>query len=258
MFRFEALAIVFFALIAAAAPFSRGTARRKRTAIGVSGIVVALILVLSRATSADVRGWVAHLYLVSGYWVPALLTPEARATTFEAWLVRSDAAWRRYALGLPRWVEGVLELFYLFCYPAVPLSFAAVWSRGRLADVDRFWLSVLAAGFASYGCLPWLMSRPPRLIQEPLLERHPLASINTVVLRRVSHGLNTFPSGHVAVSIAAALSLLPVWTAGGVMMGMMALGIAAGAVAGRYHYLVDVLLGVAIGVACSVMTNAWI
>lgn len=253
MLRFEALAMVFFLLLAAAAPFTRGTPRRRRAAIRLSLGLVILILVLSHTTSADVRAWAAHLYLVSGYWIPALLAPVVNTTTLESWLVRTDLVWRRLAPALPRWASGVLEVAYLACYPAVPVAFAAVWIRGDSADVDRFWLAVVAAGFASYGGLPWLVSRPPRLAQEIRLEQHLLARFNAVVLRRVSHELNTFPSGHVAVSTAVALSLMPVWATGGVVMGMIALGVGAGAVAGRYHYAVDVLLGAAVGIVCAVI-----
>jgi membrane-associated phospholipid phosphatase len=143
----------------------------------------------------------------------------------------------------------------LLCYPAVPVSFAAVWLLGTAADVDRFWLAVLASGFASYGCLPWLVSRPPRLIEERLEQTHRIASLNVGILRRVSHQMNTFPSGHVAVSVVAALSLLRVWTAGGAVMAAVAAGIAVGAVVGRYHYLLDVLLGAAVGVVAFVICN---
>lgn len=251
MFGFEVLAIVFFAAIVVAVPCTRGRVRQKVTALVLSVSLVALIVVFARTASADVRAWAAHVYLVSGYWIPALLVPAMSATRFEAWLMRTDAIWRRHAVALPRWAAPVLELAYLLCYPALPVSFAVVWTRGEMADVDRFWIAVLASGFASYGCLPWLVSRPPRLVSDTPLEPSPVAGINAIILRRVSHQLNTFPSGHVAVSVAGALSVLSVWTPGGLVMSAIAAGVALGAVAGRYHYVPDVLIGAAIGALSS-------
>jgi membrane-associated phospholipid phosphatase len=69
------------------------------------------------------------------------------------------------------------------------------------------------------------------------------------VLARVSHQLTTFPSGHVAVSIAAALALIPVSVGAAVVSGVTAAMIAVAAVAGRYHYAVDVVLGALVGTA---------
>jgi membrane-associated phospholipid phosphatase len=253
MFGFEVLAIGFFAALVVAVPLTGGAAKQKRVALLLSASLVALILVLAQTASADVRGWVAHAYLVSGYWIPALLVPNVGATRFEAWLIRTDTVWRRHAGALPRWAAPILELAYLLCYPAVPVSFAMVWTRGDLADVDRFWLAVLASGFASYGCLPWLVSRPPRFVVDTPLPPSPVAGLNALVLGRVSHQLNTFPSGHAAVSVAAALSVLSVSTPGGIVMMVIAVGIALGAVAGRYHYALDVLIGVVIGVLSSLV-----
>ena len=248
MFKFETLAIVFFAALIGAAPVSRATRRQKSTVVLLSGSLVAVVLLVSRTTPPDVRMWLAHVYLVGGYWIPALLIPEERSTAFELWLAGTDAVWKRFHVAFPRWAIAVSEIAYLLCYPAVPVSFAAVWLLGTAKDVDRFWLAVLASGFASYGCLPWLVSRPPRLIEERLAEAHTIASFNVGILRRVSHQMNTFPSGHVAVSVAAALSLLRIWTAGGAAMIAVAAGIAVGAVAGRYHYLLDVVLGAVVGI----------
>ena len=76
----------------------------------------------------------------------------------------------------------------------------------------------------------------------------PVSRANVFVLGRVSHHLNTFPSGHVAVSVAAAISAGTIWPLAGGVLGIIAVGVAVGAASGRYHYIVDVLLGLAIGV----------
>ena len=66
------------------------------------------------------------------------------------------------------------------------------------------------------------------------------------MLDRVSHGFNTFPSGHVAVSISCALGAADVNVAMGGVVSAVAVAITAGAVAGRYHFVIDVVLGAAV------------
>jgi membrane-associated phospholipid phosphatase len=107
---------------------------------------------------------------------------------------------------------------------------------------------VLAAGFACYGALPWLVSRPPRVTFSEKVPPRGVARVNALVLDRLSHQLNTFPSGHVAVSVASALSVWAVSPPAGAVIGVIALGVSVGAITGRYHYVVDVIVGMAVGV----------
>ena len=74
------------------------------------------------------------------------------------------------------------------------------------------------------------------------------------LLRRVSHELNTFPSGHVAVATAVALTVFPVSRAAGGVFLILAIGIAAGAAVGRYHYRVDVIAGALVGIAAALIS----
>lgn len=66
--------------------------------------------------------------------------------------------------------------------------------------------------------------------------------------------MNTFPSGHVAVSAACALSVARIWPQAGAALGVLAAAVAIGAAAGRYHFIVDVLLGAVVGVAAAIST----
>lgn len=263
MFPFERLAVVYFALFGAGALLTMPGRPRPWRAVLCAGASVVSVIAIASMGSITVRAWLPHGYLVVGYWLPALLVGTVSSSAFEAWLVRTDARIRQHLLPLPRWATDVAELSYLMCYPAVPAAFTLVWTCGNLVDVERFWVSVLAAGFACYGNLPWLPSRPPRLLEGSGASNHArgahdtgtehashaLAVINTAVLNRVSHHLNTFPSGHVAVAVAAAASAMIVWWPAGLALAVVAVGIAVGAVAGRYHYAVDVLLGAVVGLA---------
>src|SRR3989442_11515446 len=54
---------------------------------------------------------------------------------------------------------------------------------------------------------------------------------------------NTFPSGHVAGSLAVALELLSHVPPAGFLFLLLSIAIAAGAFLGRYHYGLDMVLG---------------
>jgi membrane-associated phospholipid phosphatase len=247
---FESLATGFFVAFGIAALATKASGRRRIQTAALSITMVLGILAAARLSS-DLRGWLGHAYLVAGYWIPALLVPtDHRPGGFEAWLARGSRRGSTLTRHLPSWIAATLELSYLLCYVLVPVAFALVWTFGSVADVDRFWTAVLASGFVCYGSLPWLISRPPRILHD-IEENIGIRRINQFVLARVSHGMNTFPSGHVAVSIAAGLEVFVVsWAAGIVLVAIAAL-IAAGAVVGRYHYGLDVIVGAALGVIVS-------
>ena len=145
------------------------------------------------------------------------------------------------------------ELAYLCCYPLVPAAFITLYVNASIDDVSRYWTAVFLAGFVCYVSLPWLVSRPPRVIDNDhggdVTAVSPVRGINLQVLGRLSHGWNTFPSGHVAVASAAALSTITVMPRGGVAFAIVAAGISIGSVVGRYHYLIDAVIGLIVGVA---------
>ena len=244
---YEWVAVAYFVGLSLAAGVCR-LPRQRRLATSATGMAIALVVAVVAATGSDVlRAWAPHIYLVAGYWLPAMLAPRpAVATRFERWLVRFDADFVLRAV--PAAPAQVTELAYLLCYPLIPAAFTVVWARGDAADVTRFWVAVLVSGYACYASLPWLVSRPPRLREQDSRSANQVGEINVFVLRRVSHELNTFPSGHVAVSCAAAAMLATVSPATALVFGVITTLIAVGAVAGRYHYVTDVVFAVAVAV----------
>jgi decaprenylphosphoryl-5-phosphoribose phosphatase len=72
--------------------------------------------------------------------------------------------------------------------------------------------------------------------------------LNLRVLDRMSVQLNTFPSGHVATSFAAALAAAAAVPMAGACLGFTAFAIMLASVVGRYHYVADVLAGAAVSV----------
>jgi membrane-associated phospholipid phosphatase len=139
-----------------------------------------------------------------------------------------------------------LEFAYLSCFIFVPGGMLILALTGHAANADRFWTIVLAGEFGSFGVLPWIQTRPPRDIEPP----DPVNSRGLIVRRlnlymcgRTSIGWNTFPSGHVAGALAAALAVSEAVPAAAAPMFLGAGLIAVSTVIGRYHYAVDGIAG---------------
>jgi len=203
------------------------------------------------------------VYLLSGYWLPALLVRETNAR-LERQLLDVDhmlfgahglEAFERRA---PRLLIEYLELAYLLCYAVVPAGFASLLFAHYTGEtLDTFWSVVLLAAFACYGLLPWLPTRAPRAVEPPGHEmRSSIRRLNLAVLNRASVQWNTFPSGHTAASLATALAVGIHMPLAGVVLAVVALSIAAGSVVGRYHYAADAIIGAAVAVLAFVMVAA--
>jgi membrane-associated phospholipid phosphatase len=120
---------------------------------------------------------------------------------------------------------------------------------GSDAAVERFWSVVLLAGFACYGALPWIQTRPPRCLETATgVPTSSVRRLNLAILERSSVGVNTLPSGHAATAMAAALVVLQVAPLAGAVFLLAAVAIAVATVVGRYHYTVDTVAGVAVGI----------
>jgi membrane-associated phospholipid phosphatase len=89
---------------------------------------------------------------------------------------------------------------------------------------------------------PWALEQPPDLADR---------SVHRAALLFVRHGTigaNTFPSGHTAVSFAIAFALLPLLPLASGIGFVLAATIAVACIVGRYHYVIDVLTGIALAI----------
>jgi hypothetical protein len=214
----------------------------------------------SRVTSV-VRDWLPGLYLLLAYWASgqAYRGPDL---VLEEKLAHGDARLFR-ALGplilrVPRVLLEGLEFAYLLCYPMIPAGLAVLYVCGRRVTADTYWTLVFLPTFAAYAVLPFAGSRPPRALGLDMWiekRRVVLRRLNQVILRHGSIQVNTCPSAHATAATAAALFL--VTTAGwpGVPFVPLVVGIAAGAIVGRYHYAFDVVAGVLLALAARVLAG---
>jgi len=196
------------------------------------------------------------LVLLLGYWLSGLLFagPDLR---IENWLRAVDEVVLTRSGVLPRFqrapraVSEYFELSYLLVYLVVPAGAATLALAGHASQVGRFWAIVLVAEFACYGMLPWIPTRPPRVLEPPA---HPSASLplirrlNLAIADRASIQANTVPSGHAAGALATALSVGSTMPVAGAVFLVLAASIAVATVLGRYHYVVDSVLGVLVAI----------
>ena len=198
------------------------------------------------------------LLLLAGYWLSGFFYRDPQPW-LEAFLLRSDARLMD-GIGLnswltqsPRWILEALEASYAADYAVVAAGAIVSASHGAAA-VTGYWSLVLSAELACYIALPWLRSRPPRVLEPAgVFEARAVTMrrVNVAILDRASVQANTIPSGHVAGALAAALAIFPLNAAIGSVLLAVSVAIGVAAVAGRYHYVVDCVAGASVAIVAA-------
>jgi len=236
---------LFFGYVAVVAALPRGLdgRRRVRTVAGVALGAAALALSLALPLDSFANRWLLPpALLLLGYWTSGLLfvSPMPRVERALAGLDRTLAI-QSIAARCPRPLVELLEVAYTGVYLLVPVALFIALRSG--VGADRFWTTILVTDYICFAMLPWIQTRPPRALEDRDPWRSSVRRFNLRLLGATSIHANTFPSGHAAEAIAAALlavgAPVPVVCA----MFVSALAISAGAVLGRYHYALDALAG---------------
>jgi membrane-associated phospholipid phosphatase len=268
----EWIQISFSLLLAAAAWVrtlgSQPLPARRRWVITLLAAIPPACVALTRQTAAFLpdlyvsilRDWLAAALLLVPYWQagqffckPNLRLQESLAAFDRRMLpsVSRASGTAKSPLGLS------MEIAYLMCYPLVPMALLTLYVIGRRPAVDYFWLVVLTSTYICYAATPFFPAFPPRA---PLGDAIPAPkesgkpenhgrAINHWIARHGSIHAISFPSAHVASSLAVSLVLLRFNIAAGLLFLVVSIWLAAGAVVGRYHYLLDVLMGAVTAVA---------
>ncbi len=256
----EWINLAVFAFLVGLAWVRRIAIRRRAIVTAFGSAAIAATLLAAAFAPPVVRDWLPAALLLMVYWQAGQFFTAADEK-LQNRLLAIDC---RIVLPLAKRLSGTRpgrllltgwELAYLFCYPMVPMALGALYlvhARGR---ADRFWTVVLAATYACYLMVPFIQTLPPRFLTDA--ERYvpaagPVRRFNLWILRGASIQMNTFPSAHVASSMACALVLLSVSLPAGAVFLAIAAGIAMGAVLGRYHYAADAILGTMVALAAAV------
>jgi PAP2 superfamily len=264
--RWEWIAVAYYAYLLVTALAIRRFARARTAALVGTiawGVVIGAQSWLPDGPAAGGPTFTMVMPLVIllvGYWLSGLFFVKPMHA-LERWLMEIDDRVLRLPGILagydaaPRIVRELFEAAYVLVYPVIPAAVATLVIGGHGDALPRFWSTVLLAAFVAYGMLPWLQTRPPRAIESAAGKIHPPSAVrrlNGAILSRGSIQVNTIPSGHAATAVAIALAVADVMPAAGIVFGLLAAAIVAATVLGRYHYLVDSLLGVLVAV------SAWV
>ncbi len=252
---------LFFIVLAWLGPRER-RARLGVTAIGGAGIAAILAAkllqgILAADTISAIEDWLPAPLMLVVYWQVGEFRSRPNEK-LQAALARLDdrvlarVYWHPAGQRIHAWIAGYLEFSYLFCYFLVPLGVGVLYVM-RLSDTaDEYWAIVLPPTYLCYVLLPFAQTLPPRMLEpDGYLGPRPgkIRALNLWILQRASIQVNTFPSAHVASTFAASLALIHVAPLAGLVFLGVAIGIALGAVLGRYHYAADALLGALLATA---------
>jgi membrane-associated phospholipid phosphatase len=242
----EGATLIFFVFLAIAAAASRPRpARVYELFAGVTAGLLLVCLVAAVPYYPILHDWVAPpIALLLAYWTSGLLFVRPRERQ-ERVLMGFDrrlgilASARR----MPWWLRTILELGYVGVYPLIPIALALHLLFAPEPDPDRFWSVVLITDYVCFAVLAWVQTRPPRALERDEPWTGAVRDFNLRMLGAASIQVNTFPSGHAAEGLAAALLVIGApWPAVLWVFGA-ALAVSAGAVYGRYHYAADALAG---------------
>ena len=244
--------LVFFVYVLAVAPLVPGLARRARMLAAVgsfAGLAIAAGAHFAPPTPLLHEWLIPPVLLLLGYWTSGLLfaAPMARVETalwaMDTWLNVEPAA-----RATPRWLADVLEAAYAGVYLLVPLALMIHVASADQPDPERFWTVILITDFVCFAFLAWIQTRPPRALSTFQPWDTAARRFNLRLLGATSIQANTFPSGHAAEGIAAALLVATAPWPISAAVAVAALLVSVGAVLGRYHYAADAFAGWAVAV----------
>lgn len=230
---------------------------RRRVVIAVLAVFAILAVALARYSAyiltqdqvSILRDWLPVVLMLVPYWQTGqmFMGPNEKIQSQLLQMDRSLANLLPQILRMSgRYARQSMEWAYMFCYPLVPLGLAVLYAAGLRQYTDTYWFIVLVPTYLCYAITPFVPALPPRSIgrQDVVIAAPNKGRVmNLWILKYGSIQAISFPSAHVASALAVALVLLHFLPIAGVIFLVIAFWIAVAAVAGRYHYALDVLLG---------------
>lgn len=244
----ERLAIVYFLYVAAVC-WLRPVAPSRRLALALIAVgETAAIVWVARSGFALLRQWAPAATILVGYYASGLLfiAPSPRV---ERWLMSWDRRWlgdpRTRFQHWPRPLVAALEYAYMGCFALIGGGLLILVWTGHAAVADRYWTLVVGAEFGSFAPLAFIQSRPPWAVErKPVLADRAVHDLATHMVKTFTIHANTFPSGHVAGSLAVAIAVAEVMPMTGAALMLVAMFITLATIVGRYHYCLDAVAAV--------------
>lgn len=239
-----------------------------RDHVTVGGIVLHLLVLVAFVATALLplvppwlRRWaplIALLFLYAE--IPMLLRAAGHDRVYDATVIRWEQAIfsaqpaLRWAARVPsRFLSETLHAAYLSYYGiifAVPLI---LFATGRRQDYDAavfVLMTTFVVCFVAYLFFP--VAGPRYLWRGGRTESGFFRAIALSVLESRSSRGTAFPSSHVAVAVTQTILAWKYLGRVGAAIGVLAIGLAFGAVYGGFHYAVDVIAGALLGVGTTI------
>ena len=249
-------------------------ARRRRITVFALIVVAAVAFAwatqfwLPQSASNAFRNWLPVGLMLIPYWQTGQFFQRPNLK-IQNWLMNLDRRWLTYTaqrIGTAHTRLGlVFEIAYVFCYPFVPLGLGVLYVAGLERRVDEYWFVVLTATYICYAITPFFPAMPPRDVAKYEAGASRAAGdranrgqvFNRWLQEWGSIHAISFPSAHVASTLAVSMVLTRHLHVVGICFLVVAGCIAVAAVAGRYHYTLDVVLGGVVAVGVFTATYRW-
>lgn len=239
------------------------------------GALVAFVLLLAKTLKDAPEGWrgllrwgypillFTFLYEETGYLVHLFFDgwQDSRLITFEYRLTGTiPSVW--LAQRARPWLSEIFMAGYFSYYFIIPLGALLLWARRETVSFQLLILAVCIGFFISYaGFLFYPLEGPryaiphlhPGTVEGPFFVK----LVKFVIDKGAIHG-GCMPSSHVAVAVIVLLALyrrahLWFWA-----LLPWVMGLAVGTVYGRFHYVSDVVAGLAIAPLSFAIAKRWL
>src|SRR5262245_29994323 len=246
----EAASFLFFTAVVLVSPLVAHAGGRRILKVqcgAFAGLAVTAAIAMT-PYSPLVHDWFGPpALLLMGYWISGWLFVAPRRDQEERLQQLDDRLnVRSFARNLPRPIVEFLELSYVGIYPLIPVALVTTLTLKHDASPERFWSVLLITDYICFIVLAWVQTRPPRVLETGEPWQSTIRSFNLRLVGATSIQVNTFPSGHAAEALAAALLVLGAPLPIVLLMFLNAIAVSAAAVLGRYHYTADALAGWAV------------
>lgn len=161
----------------------------------------------------------------------------------------------------PRWLNEAMNFFYFSYYFYTPVLVVVLYGAGRLQEFEALALAVNLGYAVCYSAYPFTPVWGPRwaLVDEGMLPRGErilegyaiTRFMNSIMWGDIPHKGGAMPSAHSSTAFIFLVWCGRIWGGPGWVAGVAIAGtMFVSTVYGRYHYVVDVLVGIVIGVVC--------
>ena len=193
--------------------------------------------------------------------------------SFDSPLIRLEARFfGQPSLWLARdrapWLTDLVHFLYNTYYAYTPILALYLYIHGRLHEFQSMSFAVILGYACCYSFFPLLPVWGPRwgLVVAGLLNQSERClaggwmtrATNAIMYEGLAHKGCAMPSAHSSTGVVFLVWCWRIWgAAGGLPATFIVAGMAFAAVYGRYHYLVDIIVGAALGVFC-VLAADWL